>query len=70
MRGRLAELREAVPGVLVQEPQSDVVRGPAPALQRQQAREVAAAFGIPRVLPRFAGLPGSGLTVVVTRDLL
>lgn len=38
--------------------------------QRQQAREVAAAFGIPRVLPRFAGLPGSGLTVVVTRDLL
>ncbi len=38
--------------------------------QRGQAYEVAAAFGIPRVLPRFVGLPGNGLTVVVTRDLL
>ena len=36
--------------------------------QREQARQVAAQFGVPRVLPRFAGLPGSGLTVVVTRD--
>lgn len=36
---------------------------------REQAREVAARFGVPRVLPRFAGLPGFGLTVVVTRDL-
>lgn len=37
--------------------------------ERDQARAVAAAFGLPRVLPRFAGLPGQGLTVVVTRDL-
>ena len=33
------------------------------------ARSLADQFGIARVLPRFAGLPGQGLTVVVTRDL-
>lgn len=37
--------------------------------QRSQAQAVAAQFGVPRVLPRFAGLPGRGLTIVVTRDL-
>ena len=37
--------------------------------QEAQARELARAFrGIERVLPRLDGLPGRGLTVVVTRD--
>ncbi len=36
--------------------------------QRAVAQRLAARFGLPRVLPRFAGLPGQGLTVVVTRD--
>jgi len=37
--------------------------------QRAAARDLAAAMSqIRRVLPRFAGLPGSGLTLVVTRD--
>lgn len=37
--------------------------------QQGPAEALAAEFGVPRVLPRFAGLPGRGLTVVVTRDL-
>ena len=36
--------------------------------QLATAQRFAKQFGIPRVLPRFAGLPGSGLTVVLTRD--
>ncbi len=37
--------------------------------QATLARRVAARFpGVRRVAPRFAGLPGSGLTVVVTRE--
>ena len=36
--------------------------------QQAVAQRLAARFGLPRVLPRFAGLPGQGLTVVVTRD--
>lgn len=37
--------------------------------QEASAREFAKRFrGIERVLPRFEGLPGSGLTVVLTRD--
>lgn len=36
--------------------------------QEAVARRFAAQFGIARVLPRFDGLPGSGLTVVLTRD--
>jgi hypothetical protein len=37
--------------------------------QEASARRLAAQFSkVLRVLPRFAGLPGSGLTVVVTRD--
>jgi hypothetical protein len=37
--------------------------------QRAAAEEFARRFdGIERVLPRFEGLPGSGLTVVLTRD--
>lgn len=37
--------------------------------QEAAARHLAAQFvGIKRVLPRFRGLPGSGLTVVLTRD--
>ena len=36
--------------------------------QRDSAQRAADELGIPRVLPRFGGLPGSGLTVVVTRD--
>lgn len=37
--------------------------------QEDAARALAAAFpAVRRVLPRFPGLPGSGLTVVVTRD--
>jgi hypothetical protein len=37
--------------------------------QRASAEEFARRFsGIERVLPRFEGLPGSGLTVVLTRD--
>lgn len=36
--------------------------------QLSVARRFATAFDVPRVLPRFAGLPGSGFTVVLTRD--
>jgi hypothetical protein len=36
--------------------------------QQASAERFAKQFGIPRVLPRFSGLPGSGLTVVLTRD--
>jgi hypothetical protein len=37
--------------------------------QQAVAEEFARRFdGIERVLPRLAGLPGTGLTVVVTRD--
>ena len=36
--------------------------------QQGSAERFAKQFGIPRVLPRFRGLPGSGLTVVLTRD--
>ena len=36
--------------------------------QLGSAQRFAKQFGISRVLPRFAGLPGSGLTVVLTRD--
>ena len=36
--------------------------------QQEAAERFAAAFVVPRVLPRPAGLPGSGLTVVLTRD--
>lgn len=36
--------------------------------QRASAQRFARQFGIDRVLPRFAGLPGKGLTVVLTRD--
>ena len=36
--------------------------------QRAAAERLAAAHGFPRVLPRREGLPGRGLTVVVTRD--
>lgn len=37
--------------------------------QEASARAFAATFrGIERVLPRLEGLPGQGLTVVVTRD--
>jgi len=37
--------------------------------QLPQARELAREFPqIRRLAPRFAGLPGSGLTLVVTRD--
>ncbi len=36
--------------------------------QRVAAERLAARFGLPRVLPRFAGLPGAGLTVVLTSD--
>jgi hypothetical protein len=36
--------------------------------QQGSAERFAKQFGIPRVLPRFSGLPGSGLTVVLTRD--
>jgi hypothetical protein len=37
--------------------------------QEASARRLAAEFPkVRRVAPRFAGLPGSGLTVVVTRD--
>lgn len=36
--------------------------------QRASAERFAAQFGIPRVAPRFAGLPTQGMTVVVTRD--
>ncbi len=35
--------------------------------QLESAQRFAKQFGIPRVLPRFSGLPGSGLTVVLTR---
>lgn len=38
-----------------------------PAGQRASAERFAKQFGV-RVLPRFAGLPGTGMTVVVTRD--
>jgi len=36
--------------------------------QLGSAQRFAKQFGIPRVLPRFSGLPGTGLTVVLTRD--
>jgi hypothetical protein len=36
--------------------------------QLGSAQRFARQFDIPRVLPRFSGLPGSGLTVVLTRD--
>ena len=36
--------------------------------QRAVAEQLARAHGFPRVLPRREGLPGRGLTVVVTRD--
>lgn len=36
--------------------------------QLGSAQRFAREFSIPRVLPRFSGLPGSGLTVVLTRD--
>jgi hypothetical protein len=36
--------------------------------QLGSAQRFAKQFGIPRVLPRFSGLPGSGMTVVLTRD--
>jgi hypothetical protein len=36
--------------------------------QRASAQRFAEQFGIGRVLPRFSGLPGDGLTVVLTRD--
>lgn len=35
--------------------------------QLRTAQRFAKQFGIPRILPRFAGLPGSGMTVVLTR---
>ena len=37
--------------------------------QQGSAQRFARQFAIPRVLPRFASLPGRGLTVVVTRDV-
>jgi len=46
-----------------------VYYAPGSARQAAAARALARRFpGVHRVLPRFAGLPGSGLTVVVTRD--
>ena len=39
-----------------------------PAGEQASAQRFAAQFGIGRVLPRFAGLPSSGMTVVLTRD--
>ena len=39
-----------------------------PGQQGAAERVQAAVAGIERVLPRFDGLPGSGLTLVVTRD--
>lgn len=36
--------------------------------QRASAERFAKQFGIPRVAPRFSGLPTQGMTVVVTRD--
>jgi hypothetical protein len=36
--------------------------------QLGSAQRFARQFDIPRVLPRFSGLPGKGLTVVLTRD--
>jgi hypothetical protein len=36
--------------------------------QLGSAQRFAKQFAIPRVIPRFSGLPGSGLTVVLTRD--
>ena len=49
-----------------QVPATTVYYGPD---QEPAARQLVAQFtGIVRVLPRFAGLPGSGLTVVVTRE--
>ena len=36
--------------------------------QQPSAVRFAQQFGVARVLPRFAGLPGYGLTVVLTRD--
>lgn len=36
--------------------------------QRADAERLAQEYGLPRVLPRLPNLPGTGLTVVVTRD--
>ena len=36
--------------------------------QKASAERFAKQFGIPRVAPRFAGLPTTGMTVIVTRD--
>ena len=36
--------------------------------QRAAAGRLARAYALPRVLPRPPGLPGQGLTVVLTRD--
>jgi hypothetical protein len=36
--------------------------------QLASAKRLAQQFGFDRVLPRFSGLPGSGLTLVLTRD--
>jgi hypothetical protein len=36
--------------------------------QQASAQRLARQFGFGRVLPRFAGLPGQGLTLVLTRD--
>jgi hypothetical protein len=36
--------------------------------QEAAAQQLASAYGIPRTLPRFNSLPGSGLTVVLTKD--
>jgi hypothetical protein len=36
--------------------------------QLGSAQRFAKQFDIPRVRPRFSGLPGSGMTVVLTRD--
>ena len=36
--------------------------------QQGSASRFARQFGVARVLPRFPGLPGYGLTVVLTRD--
>ena len=49
-----------------QVPTTTVYYGPD---QEPAARRLVAQFpGITRVLPRFPGLPGSGLTVVLTRE--
>jgi len=45
--------------------QTTVYYGPG---QEASAQRLARQFGFGRVLPRFSGLPGSGLTLVLTRD--